>query len=436
MPALQAIQLSKLTTKNNQVVIDMKISSLILTTIIYLVFLSPGAFAQTTLTVQTGKPTLDGVISPDEWTSASLVTARGVTLQAMADEGILYLAATWADDTENAELNRLTFNGSQWSKSGDEDRIAFLFDMGQTGSDGVNCQAFCHFPGMSTNGGVVDVWNWQAGRTNPMGYSEDTYWDASGQKVDEGVSAVLVNDLDGSSLPTFMATSDPGAIKEFLVENASAMDAFDPFGALASSSVEEAISFNSGSTFTADDFIPGYVHRVPSGDIADVQSAGKYSNGSWTVEFSKPFEGGDHDFTVVPGETVKFAHEVFDNQGSNHAIDATPIDGVSYTLDFSLIPTDIERISSQVPTSYELKQNFPNPFNPSTTISFNIPEPGFARLQIVNILGQVVETLVDEQVQPGQYEVVFDAHALPSGMYYYRLSTEQFIQTRQMTLLK
>ena len=144
------------------------------------------AFAQTTLVVEPGEPVLDGVISPGEWTSASLVTTRGVTLQAMADGEFLYLAASWADETESIAANRITYDGSQWSQSGNEDRIAFLFDMGQTGADGVNCQAFCHFPGMSTNGGIVDVWNWQAARSNPMGYSEDTYWDprrpASGRR--------------------------------------------------------------------------------------------------------------------------------------------------------------------------------------------------------------------------------------------------------------
>ncbi len=415
----------------------MKVFVTIISFSITLLFCPINSAAQTVLTVQQGKPTLDGVISPGEWTSSSLTTTRGVTLWAMADGDSLYLAASWQDATENNAPNRLTYSGSQWSKAEDEDRIAFLFDMGQTGADGVNCQAFCHFPGMSTNGGTVDVWNWQAGRSNPMGYSEDSYWDAAGQHVDAGVSAVLVNQLDAGNLPTFMATTDPGAIKKFLAENTAAMDAFDPFNTLPAQSVEEAVSFNSAASFNANDYIAGYVHRIPTGDIADVRSAGKFNNGVWTVEFSRSFEGGEHDFTVEPGGLVSFAHEVFDNQGSNHAIDSTPIDATSYTLDFSLITaTDIERVDESTPVSFGLAQNFPNPFSTSTTIGFQIQWPGVVQLQIINVLGEVVKTLSNEHLQTGVYKMKVDFDNLPSGIYYYRLSTDHFSQTRQMTFLK
>ncbi len=234
-----------------------------------------------------------------------------------------------------------------------------------------------------------------------------------------------------------MASSDPGAIKDFLVENAAALDAFDPYGTLATSTVEEAVSFNNAVTFNVNDQVAGYVHRVPSGDIANVRSAGKYDNGTWTVEFKRQYAGGDHDFTVEPGGTVNFAHEVFDNQGSNHAIDSTPIDGTTYTLDFSAVATtSIEPVTGEMPASYELLQNYPNPFNPVTMITFNIPDPGAARLEIVNILGQVVATPLNEMVQPGTYQIAFDAQALPSGMYYYRLITDNFSASRQMTLMR
>lgn len=404
-------------------------------TLLLLLFSLPVAQAQTSLVVQPGTPTLDGEISAGEWTSSTLVTARGVSIQAMADGDNLYLAATWSDDTENNASNILTFDGTQWSAANDEDRIAFLFDMGETGADGANCQAFCHFPNMSTNGGTVDVWNWKAAQTNPMGYSEDTYWDASGQHVDEGVTAVLVNELDGAGLPGFMASSDPGAIKDYLVENMDAMNAFDPYNVL-SGSVEEAVSFNSGATFSANDYVSGYVYRIPSGDFADVRAAGKYDNGTWTVEFSRKYEGGDRDFTVVPGESVKFVHEVFDNQGTTHALDATPIDGVSYTLDFSTIPTAIESVDSEVPAAFTLSQNYPNPFNPTTTIDFNLPNASNVTLRITNLLGQVVATPIQQSFAPGNYRYTFEASSLPSGTYIYTLTTDEASISRQMSLLK
>lgn len=393
------------------------------------------ASAQATIVVEQGAPTLDGVASEGEW-PAALVTQRGVSLSALADGSFLYILASWEDDDEDVLKDRMVYNGTNWRQGEDEDRIAFLFDMGQTGNDGANCQAFCHFPSMNTNGGVVDVWQWKAARTNPMGYSEDTYWDATGQQVDEGVTASLVNELTGS-LPTFMAASDPGAIADFLTENADALNAFDPYGTQDGHIVAEAVNFDNTATFAADAQVPGYLLRIPSGDVADVQTAGKYSDGKWTVEFKRKYEGGEHDFAVVPGTTVKFMHETFDNQGSDHAIDATPIDTTIYTLDFSnIVLTSVDPISSALPVSFSIQQNYPNPFNPSTMIEFDIPQQSFVNLKVVNLLGQVVSTLVNEEVVPGQYRIGFNASNLPSGVYFYTLTTDSFSQTRQMTLLR
>lgn len=394
------------------------------------------ASAQSTIVVEEGAPTLDGVASEGEW-PAALVTQRGVSLSALADGSFLYILASWEDDDEDILKNRMVYNGSRWAKAEDEDRIAFLFDMGQTGNDGANCQAFCHFPSMNTNGGVVDVWQWKAASTNPMGYSEDTYWDAVGQQIDEGVTASLLNDLTASQLPTFMAATDPGAMADFLAENADALNAFDPYGTQDAHTVAEAVDYDDSATFTTDAQVPGYLLRVPSGDVADVQTAGKYSDGKWTVEFKRKYDGGDHDFTVVPGASVKFMHETFDNQGGDHAIDATPIDTTIYTLDFSNITlTSVDPISSTLPASFSVQQNYPNPFNPSTMIEFNIPQQSFVNLKVVNLLGQEVSTLVNEDVMPGQYRIDFNASNLPSGVYFYTLTTESFSQTRQMTLLR
>ena len=80
------------------------------------------AFGQT-LNVTPGTSVLDGVVSPGEWTSAPLVTNVGVTLNAMADGQYLYVSASWVDGTENIQKNEWSFDGSAWSKSGNEDRV-------------------------------------------------------------------------------------------------------------------------------------------------------------------------------------------------------------------------------------------------------------------------------------------------------------------------
>lgn len=92
--------------------------------------------------------------------------------------------------------------------------------------------------------------------------------------------------------------------------------------------------------------------------------------------------------------------------------------------------------SHDVPRAFALEQNYPNPFNPATTITFSLPSDEFVTLDVFNLLGQRVETLVNKQMKAGAYTLRFDAAKLPSGVYFYRLSAGQFVQTRKMILLR
>ncbi len=91
---------------------------------------------------------------------------------------------------------------------------------------------------------------------------------------------------------------------------------------------------------------------------------------------------------------------------------------------------------NNAPYKYSLSQNFPNPFNPATKIKFSIPDNAFAKLVIYDALGKEVETLVNEQLNAGSYESDWNASNFPSGVYYYKLTTDNFIQTKRMVLLK
>jgi len=92
-----------------------------------------------------------------------------------------------------------------------------------------------------------------------------------------------------------------------------------------------------------------------------------------------------------------------------------------------------------LPLHFELGQNFPNPFNPKTTIIFTVPEKSentLIQLQIFNHLGEKIKLLVDEEKEPGQYKVSFEGDNLPSGIYYYRMIAGEFTQTKKMILLR
>ncbi len=95
----------------------------------------------------------------------------------------------------------------------------------------------------------------------------------------------------------------------------------------------------------------------------------------------------------------------------------------------------IKDIENQ-PNEYKLSPNYPNPFNPTTRISFTIPKKGHVTLIVYSILGQKVATLVNGIKQPGSYEVNFNGSKLSSGIYFYRLTTGQNVQTKKMILLK
>ena len=87
-------------------------------------------------------------------------------------------------------------------------------------------------------------------------------------------------------------------------------------------------------------------------------------------------------------------------------------------------------------TDYFLYQNYPNPFNPSTTINYSIPDISYVTIKVFDVLGNEIETLVNEEKPAGSYEITWYAENLPSGVYFYRLQAGDFIQTKKMILMK
>ena len=96
----------------------------------------------------------------------------------------------------------------------------------------------------------------------------------------------------------------------------------------------------------------------------------------------------------------------------------------------------VQNISSEIPASFSLLQNYPNPFNPRTVISFQLSVVSDVSLKVYDIQGREVQTLVNERLQPGKYETSFDGSGLNSGVYFYRLTTDGFSETKRMILLK
>ena len=120
-------------------------------------------------------------------------------------------------------------------------------------------------------------------------------------------------------------------------------------------------------------------------------------------------------------------------------VTATCTDSAGNTSEFSLavkvILVNVEE-ASDIFKTFEINQNYPNPFNPTTTIRFGISERGNVRMSILNVLGEEIRVLLNEEKEAGYHSIDFNASGLPSGVYFYRIQAGSFIDTKKMRLLK
>jgi hypothetical protein len=161
---------------------------------------------------------------------------------------------------------------------------------------------------------------------------------------------------------------------------------------------------------------------------------------------------GSENLTVMPGDTQTIVMSQLIAKGTSRLNSVTKLKQLAdvakqfYESGFTI---GINKISNEVPTSYSLYQNYPNPFNPVTKIKFQIPsdvkrktlqrdggQASDVKLIIYNILGKEIQTLVNEKLNPGIYEVTFDGSKLPSGVFFYQLRVGDFVDTKKLILLK
>lgn len=130
--------------------------------------------------------------------------------------------------------------------------------------------------------------------------------------------------------------------------------------------------------------------------------------------------------------TVNAANDVaLDN---NYAYVAANGDGL-YIIQNDLL-SEVKEISDKSPKNFNLFDNYPNPFNPSTKIKFSVPKTSYVTLNVYTILGKEVATLINEEIIAGTYEVDFNASDLTSGVYFYTMQAGGFTETKKMILIK
>ena len=147
--------------------------------------------------------------------------------------------------------------------------------------------------------------------------------------------------------------------------------------------------------------------------------------------------------TIAPGDTFSVNFVV-----QPHGLPAGQVDGLLViqnndpqrrTVNIPVLVdvlTGFPGTDSDIPQRFALMQNFPNPFNPLTTIRYELPRESKVVLKIYNVIGQEVATLVNDVQRAGRYGVNFTSEGLASGVYFYRLQANDFVETKKLLLLK
>ncbi|MDP2364940.1 MAG: T9SS type A sorting domain-containing protein, partial [Ignavibacteria bacterium] len=145
-------------------------------------------------------------------------------------------------------------------------------------------------------------------------------------------------------------------------------------------------------------------------------------------------------FTMAPGDSQEVAVALIAGQGSDNLQSVTEVIEKAKVVQYFYKNYDAystsETYNAPVPEYYRLSQNYPNPFNPSTKIDYDLPVDGLVTLEVFNIVGERVSVLVNELQTKGMHSTTFNASSLPSGIYFYSLSSLNYFKTKKMILIK
>ena len=175
----------------------------------------------------------------------------------------------------------------------------------------------------------------------------------------------------------------------------------------------------------------GMLVSIPNARIVTLENFGEWTFSNGTDE--EAILGDDASAATLPpfnpGEVYEFLRGMWWFSFGTYKI--VPED----ENDFGPVADAVERIGD-VPGEFTLHQNYPNPFNPSTMITYDLPSTGHVTLQVFDVSGRLVSTLVDQELSAGAYQVSFDAGDLASGLYVYRLQAGSEVRTSKMLLMR
>ncbi len=222
---------------------------------------------------------------------------------------------------------------------------------------------------------------------------------------------------------------------------ATGLTGFSDFG-IGGGSGDNPLPVNLGSFTGAN---------IPRGVELRWQTVSETDNAGFDVRRAEIIDGVEQEWLTVAsyrttpslvgqGTTSQAHNYAYTDQGVQvgktyrYALRSTDLNGTIHDYP-QTVTVEVTRLAPRVFT-YKLEQNYPNPFNPSTRIIYQVAAPSEVKVEVFDMLGRKVATLVNERKEAGEYSVNFNAQGLSSGVYFYRLQTEKFVQTKKMMLVK
>jgi len=435
----------------------------------------------------TDPPVLDGNIDDGAWASTDFVTIplaneKSVDVKSVYTDTDLYMLIKWADPTASfTRSGSWTWDGSAWKNSSEqsEDRVALMWNMSIPEQDWAErgCMNKCHRNVDNDNpnqdststeddaylpaGQKADMWHMKAARSLPtisatgtnltvdatthevtagtvtmVGYIDDKYvgeYDAppdGGRYGDAGSSTYARNRNADKTGPQYIET-DPTDFMDAMVLRQSEIDNGEAVEVASLSASDLQAAWDKYASFNA--VVPERILSTPDGSRGDVMEAARWEDGFWYAEIKRALDTGhpDDDAAFATNNSYTFGIAIMDNTGGEGHWTSGKAKAV-----LNIGTTGIADRSKAMPTHYLLSQNYPNPFNPTTTIEFAVPKTSRVVIKLYNSVGVEVQTLVDGEMPAGNYHMTVDGSSLASGIYFYRLTTDSYSDTKKMVLMK
>jgi len=320
--------------------------------------------------------TIDGYPNEAAWDEAtpliSTVQDGGigvvdVELRALYDNEYIYLYASWKDPTESTSRSAWIYKNGGWSrlqefvegeyKEANEDRISFLWNIEGSveGFDIAGCAMTCHGDRHRTNdlGELADAWHWKAGRTNPVGYCDDKYWnnDLTEGTDEEAIEAARHGDsMTGDD---YRGNSNSEGTGPLYYEPLPS-DAEDAkFITEEEVKKGEAVEITPQVSIAEGAIVPGFILHRPIGSRGDIDAKGVWRNGFWNVELKRKLSTGNpDDVEFDTSQIYRFGVAIMDNTGGFEAF------GKGHSFDLGARTLEFGGIGSEEVTSLVLSRDY------------------------------------------------------------------------------